>query len=520
MKASSAPARRVVRSLKPKATLPRNAYVDPEPVDGSDSSWETANDASPPPPSDGPTAPKTNPVVDVPCRFNGRIHKTPADGSCGAHALWEALRHLASSKGYNLVVPESAQELREQLVDDLVESLDLAGVQFTVPLREQLTNEYLRPTSKDGHRQVLNNPDLSAVSGTPGVVINTIQDYIDVMTMEHTHLDEFMLAAFSRLWDVRVAVLRRISTPTGSRITTENAQFVPRRTLEAERTVFLVRSGEHFEWAHANSAPCDDPACHSKTTRISAHHVPTNVADGGNSEDERDTGISSDGRGVVPESPELPTPPPTTTDANASRNAAANAEFQFLMTQLMEEYPGLSPDRADAALKITKQNGKFSIYRAARILRGSGVEGAPIVLDSPTHGSEQYEGLLLPDYDAQPFTADKRAREAEGGRAKTSKQPMHSCCGTHAHTAGCRHDDAPECATCDHGHCQRRNNGKPTSPVFISPDPETTSAIVNEVEQATRYAAQVLSLTAKLDLQTAHEAIIRHMSCGNLMVAA
>jgi len=134
------------------------------------------------------------------------------------------------------------------------------------------------------------------------------------------------------------------------------------------------------------------------------------------------------------------------------------------------------------------------------------------VLDSPTRGSEQY--------DAQPFTADKRAREAEGGRAKTSKQPMHSCCGTHAHTAGCRHDGAPECATCGHGHCQHRNNGKPTSPVFISPDPETTSANVNEVEQATRYAAQVLSLTAKLDLQTAHEAIIRHMSCGNLMVAA
>jgi hypothetical protein len=116
MKASAAPAHRVVRSLKPKATLPRNAYVDPEPSDGSDSGWETANEVSPPPPNDGPTAPKTNSVVDVPCRFNGRIHKTPADGSCGAHALWEALRHLASSKGYkSQVFPGAGFRIRCEL---------------------------------------------------------------------------------------------------------------------------------------------------------------------------------------------------------------------------------------------------------------------------------------------------------------------------------------------------------------------------------------------------------------------
>jgi hypothetical protein len=71
------------------------------------------------------------------------------------------MRHLVASKGYNLVVPESVQALREALVDDIVENLDHAGVQFTATLREQITDEYLRPTTKDGHRQKLNNPPTS-----------------------------------------------------------------------------------------------------------------------------------------------------------------------------------------------------------------------------------------------------------------------------------------------------------------------------------------------------------------------
>ena len=511
---AAAQARREALPKKPKSTLPRNLYVDPEPSDDSDDGWETASESSPPPPTVGSAAPKANPVVDVPGRFNGRVHKTTGDGACGVLALLAAMRHLVSAKGYNLVVPETAQELREALVDDIAENLDLAGVQFTATLREQLTDEYLRPTSKTGHRQMLHNPDLSAVSGVPGVVVNSIQEYIDIMSMEHTHLDEFMLAAFSRLWDVRVAVLQRVSTTKGSRITTENAQFVPRRTLEAELTLFLVRSGEHFDWAHANSAPCDDPACNTKTTRISAQHVPTHVTVEPNSNSGVDTGISSEGC-VVPESdresPEPPTPASTIADANAPRNTASN-EFEFLMTQLMEEYPGLSPDRADAALKITKQNGKFSVYRAARILRGSGVEGAPIMLDSPTRGNEPH--------DPQAFTADKRAREGEGEQAQTTKQPMYApCCGAHAQTSGCRRD-AAESATCDHGQGKCCDKGRATSPAVISPDPDVASANASMLEQAIQYASQIISLTAKVDLYAAREALGRHMPCGNLTVAA
>lgn len=56
----------------------------------------------------------------------------------------------------------------------------------------------------------------------------------------------------------------------------------------------------------------------------------------------------------------------------------------MLTEQLRVEYPGLSLGlaRADAALKLTKQNGEYCIYRATRILPGR--EGVSLVLESPT----------------------------------------------------------------------------------------------------------------------------------------
>jgi len=50
-------------------------------------------------------------------------------------------------------------------------------------------------------------------------------------------------------------------------------------------------------------------------------------------------------------------------------------DLTSLMVQLQEEYPGLSPERAEAALKLTKQNGRYNLYAAAAALRGR--EGAP-----------------------------------------------------------------------------------------------------------------------------------------------
>ena len=55
---AAAQARREAQPKKPKSTLPRNLYVDPEPSDDSDDGWETASESSPPPPTVGSAAPK------------------------------------------------------------------------------------------------------------------------------------------------------------------------------------------------------------------------------------------------------------------------------------------------------------------------------------------------------------------------------------------------------------------------------------------------------------------------------
>ena len=49
----------------------------------------------------------------------------------------------------------------------------------------------------------------------------------------------------------------------------------------------------------------------------------------------------------------------------------------MLVEQLLEEHPGLSPDRAEAALKLTKQNCRYNLYKAAAVLPGQ--EGAPMM---------------------------------------------------------------------------------------------------------------------------------------------
>ena len=61
-------------------------------------------------------------------RFNGRIHATPVDGSCGLAALLEAIRHLARSRGIQFVLPDDADTLRAQMVQHISENLDDAAI--------------------------------------------------------------------------------------------------------------------------------------------------------------------------------------------------------------------------------------------------------------------------------------------------------------------------------------------------------------------------------------------------------
>ncbi len=355
------------RRFAAKAAGPKKAKSPRVSRTPKDDGWETRSDSSGSGDEKGRESPisRVSPVsahetvaTPVPGRFNGRIHSTGGDGSCGAYALLAALQHLAKTRGVNLVLPGSAEELREWLVEDIRENLDVVGDEFSLSLRCLITNEYLVQVSVTGARQHLHNPDLLETTGRSSLLVQTVEDYLDIVAMPHTHLDEFMLAAAARILEVRVAVLER----RGKRVTTDHMQFVPHRRVEEERTIFIVRRGSHFEWAHANSTPCEDGKCATTSTRMSARHVPFHAYVTVN---DTPPVIQTRQRG-----------PPGSRPSNGG-----DAVLKVLVEQLCEEYPDLSPDRADAALRLTKQNGRFNLYAAARVLPGR--EGVPIVLNSP-----------------------------------------------------------------------------------------------------------------------------------------
>ena len=76
-------------------------------------------------------------------RFNGRIHATPTDGSCGPASLLEALKHLANTRGYQFSIPEDADALRAALVQDVRENLGIEGLSEGMPtLLQEITEEY------------------------------------------------------------------------------------------------------------------------------------------------------------------------------------------------------------------------------------------------------------------------------------------------------------------------------------------------------------------------------------------
>jgi hypothetical protein len=205
-----------------------------------------------------------------------------------------------------------------------------------------------------------------------------MNEYLDLMQMPNTCIDEFVLSAFARMWSVRVAVLRT----HGKGLSTDHSQFVYDQ-LEAQRTIFLLRHGHHFEWAHATSDSCDDPSCKRTNKRVSASHTPFGLPQ-----------VAAAAGSVVPDS--LPqTSAPAAAPAGARLSNGGEEILQVLVGQLLEEYPGLDPERAEAALKLTKQGGKYSVYRASAKLPG--VEGAPIVLRSPSpaQDTEDNEGASV-----------------------------------------------------------------------------------------------------------------------------
>ena len=103
-------------------------------------------------------------------------------------------------------------------------------------------------------------------------------------------------------------------------------------------------------------------------------------------------------------------------------------ELPILVEQLLEEYPGLSPDRADAALRLTKQNGHYSLYRAAAVLPG--VEGAPLELSdvSSVERSEEQVNSGGSTSDVIPL----RATLYDGPKTWLTNNP-----------ANCKADDSP-----------------------------------------------------------------------------
>jgi hypothetical protein len=352
---------------------------------------------------------------------------------------------------------------------------------------------------------------LAAATGQSGVIIQSVEDYLDIMGMPHTHIDEFVLAAVARTWEVRVAVLER----RGQRITTENTQFVPNRRIEEERTIFIVRRGSHFEWAHSNSAPCKNTRCAMENKRVSAQHVPFQAC------------ISIDD-----------TPTVATSDRPVSLGAqptsGGDAVFQALREQLLEEYPHLSPDRAEAALRLTKQNGRFSIYRASRVLPGR--EGAPIVLTPPSGSSGSDKRVSFSSSKASNTSSDwiDPGSDASGSERETSgpftphnegdgcaiqaHQQQATCSGAMPSTGSQQLGGGGCCSAGSHQHerggCCAENVGQNNTDSVAPWDSHL-------VDQAIQFASQTVSLSAKCSFEDARAALCKHITlCGNLTVAA
>ncbi len=225
--------------------------------------WETVNSESDgeeravqPPAPEAPKAivksrPPAPKVVEIEGRFNGRVHPTPGQGYCGPASLLAALQHLARTRGYVFAIPDDALALRQAIVDYIAENLD-ARASETIgeggaveTLREAITREYFPDDPQACMANGRHNLWVPDVDEEAPVFLENMSEYIEAIGYARTHIDEFMLTAFARMWEVRVAVFHY----QGRSLTSEHTQYVPESPVEAARTVFLVHGGSHFEWA-------------------------------------------------------------------------------------------------------------------------------------------------------------------------------------------------------------------------------------------------------------------------------
>ena len=480
-------------------------------------------------------------------RFNGRIHATPLDGSCGPAALLEALRHLAYSRGYQFVIPNNTDALRAAMVQDIAENLAIEGSNEGSPtLEQEIAEEYFPGDLTFEERRGLFNPDLDPEHY---IQVDSVEEYLQLMACRHTHIDEFMLSAFARMWGVRVAVIRR----EGKGVTTEHSQFVPPGDpVPAEWTVFLLRRGNHFEWVHANATPCNDRRCERHSKRISAQHTPWHVP-----------------AAAAPCAPQAERPPAKHIPEGARQSRGGESDLAVLVEQLLEEHPGLSPDRAEAALKLTKQNGRYNLYKAAVVLPGQ--EGAPISIPSESppsqrsapseqnkkddvyfsSGSESNEssdeseeeqgckkrGRRAPQSESEPSDGDGHAPSGAKGvpaRKSGAQQRRGSAGGSagqdHHVRGGGGHQQKD--AECQFEHdmnklCSQQDGGATAYHINRccelnrAVSQGTTARLADEEQRAIRVAAQIISLAAKRTLQEAHEVLQRHVLLhGDLQIAA
>jgi hypothetical protein len=215
-----------------------------------------------------------------------------------------------------------------------------------------------------------------------------------------------------------------------------------------------------------------------------------------------------------------------------------DATFKVLVDQLCEEYPGLSPDRAGAALRLTKQNNRFNVYAAARVLPGQ--EGVPIELRSPSTISGDpgkrvgFGGSSTSDSSATWIDANSQANsvseglddsssgddDQQGARAVEEKLTFPPSKGEGAamnqHLQGSMVGATAQ--TCDH-HNNRCEPGVTCGEgVAFFPVKSSQKGLA---DQAIRFASHTISLAAKCSLEKARSTLGRHMVlCSDLIVAA
>jgi hypothetical protein len=200
--------------------------------------------------------------------FNVRVHNTLPEYSCGFFSLLEAAKCLTAS--YSLELPDDAVSLRKAIVDFIRTNLDTCceGGGSGRTWREEIALKYFSET------QYLPSPQSNLLSlyrtdFEGEIFVKSINDYLEAMANPLILIDELALMAFARIWDVRVVMFCRKNEGW----TSDGTQYLPAiKYLDEAKSIYLVLSGQRFEWAHADGYNCGVESCRESGKRISAHH--------------------------------------------------------------------------------------------------------------------------------------------------------------------------------------------------------------------------------------------------------